>query len=460
MSVPMRGTGTERPVGAEKSGRPDGAKGSRHPACRGGQPREREELSSQAKPFSISKQVVVKAYQRVKANGGAAGVDAQGIEAFERDLKDNLYKIWNRMSSGTYFPPPVRSVGIPKKDGGERRLGIPTVADRVAQTVVKMYLEPAVEPYFHPNSYGYRPRKSAADALAMARQRCWRYDWAIDLDIRGFFDNLDHALVMRAVGRYTQCRWILLYVQRWLEAPMQLEDGTLVPRTKGTPQGGVVSPLLANMFLHLAFDDWMRQTHPDVLFERYADDIVAHCKTEEQAQQVLESITRRLERCRLAVHPEKTRIVYCKDDDRTGRHPNEGFGFLGYTVRPRRAKNRRGEFFVSFLPAVSNGAAKKMRQEMRRWRIPLRSDKAIDDLARMWNAVLRGWIGYFGRFYKSALYPTFRHFNELLTRWAMRKYKRLRRHRRRAEHWLGGVARREPRLFAHWHLLGVRPAAG
>jgi reverse transcriptase-like protein len=238
----MRGTGTERPVGAEKSGRPDGAKGSRHPACRGGQPREREELSSQAKPFSISKQVVVKAYQRVKANGGAAGVDAQGIEAFERDLKDNLYKIWNRMSSGTYFPPPVRSVGIPKKDGGERRLGIPTVADRVAQTVVKMYLEPAVEPYFHPNSYGYRPRKSAADALAMARQRCWRYDWAIDLDIRGFFDNLDHALVMRAVGRYTQCRWILLYVQRWLEAPMQLEDGTLVPRTKGTPQGGVVTP--------------------------------------------------------------------------------------------------------------------------------------------------------------------------------------------------------------------------
>jgi RNA-directed DNA polymerase len=188
--------------------------------------------------------------------------------------------------------------------------------------------------------------------------------------------------------------------------------------------------------------------------------LVAHCKTEEQAQQILESITRRLERCRLEVHPEKTRIVYCKDGDRTGRHPNEGFEFLGYTFRPRRAKNRRGEFFVSFLPAVSNGAAQKMRQEMRRWRIPLRSDKAIDDLARMWNAVLRGWIAYFGRFYKSALYPIFRHFNELLTRWAMRKYKRLRRHRRRAEHWLGGVARREPRLFAHWHLLGVRPAAG
>jgi RNA-directed DNA polymerase len=274
------------------------------------------------------------------------------------------------------------------------------------------------------------------------------------------FDNLDHALMMRAVRKYTQCRWILLYVQRWLEAPMQREDGTLAPRMKGTPQGGVVSPLLANMFLHLAFDDWMRQAHPPVSFERYADDIIAHCKTEEQAERILESITRRLEHCRLEVHPEKTRIVYCKDDDRKGRHLKEKFDFLGYTFRPRRSKNRWGKLFVSFTPAVSNDAAKKMRQEMRRGRIPLRSDKAIDDLARMWNAVWRGWIEYFGRFYRSALYPTFRHFNELLTRWAMRKYKRLRGHRRRAEHWLGGVAHREPRLFAHWHLLGVKPAAG
>ena len=433
--------------------------GSRHPACRDGQPREREEPSSQAKPFSIAKRVVVEAYKRVKANGGAAGVDGESIEAFERDLKNNLYKIWNRLSSGTYFPPPVRSVGIPKKDGGERRLGIPTVADRVAQTVVKMYLEGTVEPYFHRDSYGYRPGQSAAEALARTRHRCWRYGWVIDLDIRSVFDNLDHALTRRAVGKYTPCRWILLYVQRWLEAPLQREDGTLAPRTKGTPQGGVVSPLLANIFLHLAFDEWIRKTYPDVPFERYADAMVAHCKTEEQAHQVLASITRRLEHCRLEVHPEKTRIVYGKDDDRTGRHPHEQFDFLGYTFRPRRSKTRWGKLFVSFTPAVSNDAAKTMRQEMRRWRIPLRSDKALDD-ARMWNAVLRGWIGYYGRFYRSALYPTFRHFNELLTRWAMRKYKRLRRHRRRAEHWLGGVARREPRLFAHWHLLGVKPAAG
>jgi RNA-directed DNA polymerase len=415
---------------------------------------------NQAKPFSISKKIVWEAYERVKANQGAAGVDAESIEMFEQDVKNNLYRIWNRMSSGTYFPPPVRTVAIPKKDGGERRLGIPTVADRIAQTVAKLYLEPMVEPSFHPDSYGYRPRKSALDAVGTTRQRCWRYAWVIDLDIRGFFDNLDHDLVLRAVRKYTQCPWILLYLKRWLEAPAQLEDGTLVPRTKGTPQGGVVSPLVANIFLHLGFDDWMRRAHPGVPFERYADDIVAHCGTESQAQQVLESIRRRLAQCRLEVHPAKTRIVYCKDDDRPRGYPQERFDFLGYTFRPRRSKNRWGKFFINFTPAVSADAATKMRQAMRRWRLPLRSDKAIDDLARMWNPVIRGWIQYYGRFYRSALSSVFRHLNGLLVRWAMRKYKRFRRHRRRAEHWLGQVARREPRLFAHWHLLGLRPAVG
>jgi RNA-directed DNA polymerase len=415
---------------------------------------------SKAKPFDISKKVVWEAYQRVKANQGAAGVDSESLEEFESKLKDNLYKIWNRMSSGTYFPPPVRAVAIPKKDGGERMLGIPTVSDRIAQTVVRMYLEPKVEPQFHPDSYGYRPGKSAHDALATTRKRCWQHDWVIDLDIRGFFDNLDHELVLRAVRRYTDCRWILLYIERWLEAPMQLDDGTLVERDKGTPQGGVVSPLLANIFLHLAFDIWMAREHSGVPFERYADDVVAHCKTEEQAKRMLSSIEARLRKCKLEVHPSKTKIVYCKDADRRGQYPEEKFTFLGYTFRPRRSKNRWGKFFINFSPAVSNEAAKRMRQTMRRWRINLRSDKAIDDLARMWNPVLRGWIQYYGRFYKSALHAVFRHFNGLLVRWAMRKFKRLRRHRRRAEHWLGGIARREPRLFAHWYLLGLRPAAG
>ena len=456
----MQGTGTERPVVAMKPEKSGGAKGSRHSACTESQSRiVGEELSGQAKPFCIDKQAVWEAYKRVKANDGAAGVDSQSLEGFERNLKPNLYKIWNRMSSGTYFPPPVRSVAIPKKDGGERRLGIPTVADRIAQTVAKLYLEPMVEKYFHPDSYGYRPGKSAIDALKATRQRCWRYNWVIDLDIRGFFDNLNHALVMRAVGKYTNCRWLLLYIRRWLTAPVQMEDGTLVERTKGTPQGGVVSPLLANIFLHLAFDDWMRKEHPDVPFERYADDVVAYCKTEVQAQQVLEGIQDRLGRCRLEVHPVKTRIVYCKDDDRRERYPNEKFTFLGYTFRPRRSKNWKGKFFINFTPAICNEAARDIRQEMRHWHIPLRSDKTIDDLAHMWNPVLRGWIQYYGQFYKSALHPVFRHFNDLLARWAMRKYKRLQRHHLRAEHLLGAIARREPRLFAHWYLLGLRPAA-
>lgn len=460
MKVPKRGTGAERPVVAEKSGKPDGAKGSRHPARNAGQPHMREEPANQAKPFRISKRAVWEAYKRVKANKGAAGIDSESVEVFERDLKNNLYKLWNRMSSGTYFPSPVRTVAIPKKDGGERRLGIPTVSDRIAQTVVKLYLEPMVEPQFHPDSYGYRPRKSAIDAVGAARQRCWRYDWVVDLDIRGFFDNLDHALVMRAVGKYTRCRWLLLYVERWLKAPAQLEDGTLVSRSKGTPQGGVISPLLANIFLHLAFDTWMQQMHPGVPFERYADDVVVHCRTEEHACSIRRSIEARLELCKLEAHPGKTKIVYCKDGDRRGSYPEQKFDFLGFTFRPRRSKNRWGKFFINFTPAVSSRAAKEMRRRMRRWRLHLRSDKSIDDLARMWNPVLRGWIQYYSRFYKSALNPVFRHLDRTLVRWAMRKYKRLKRHRRRAEYWLGGVARREPRMFAHWQLLGIKPAVG
>ena len=415
---------------------------------------------SQAKPFTISKQLVWEAYKRVKANQGAAGVDAESVEQFERKLKDNLFKIWNRMSSGTYFPPPVRTVAIPKKDGGERMLGIPTVADRIAQTVVAMCLEPLVEPHFHPDSYGYRPKKSALQAVGVARERCWRFDWVIDLDIRGFFDNLDHALIMRAVGKYTACRWVLLHIERWLTAPAQLNDGTLQARAKGTPQGGVISPLLANIFLHLAFDDWMRRAHPAVPFERSADDVIAHCVSQEQAQAVKRSIEARLKLCKLELHPQKSKIVYCKDDDRRGAYPNEKFDFLGYTFRARRSKNRWGKCFINFSPAVSNQAATKMRQAMRRWRLHLRSDKALDDLAQMWNPVLRGWINYYGKFYKSALHPVFYHLNRTLTRWAMRKFKRLRRHQRRAEYWLGRVARREPRMFAHWDLLGLKPTAG
>jgi len=418
-----------------------------------------EEPLSKAKPYSISKRVVWEAYLRVKANGGAAGVDEESIVDFERELKNNLYKIWNRMSSGSYFPPPVRTVEIPKSSGGMRKLGIPTVSDRIAQMVAKMYLEPRLEPYFHPDSYGYRPGKSAVQAVGKARERCWRNDWVIDLDIKGFFDNIDHQLLMKALRRHVRGKWMLLYVERWLKAPAQLEDGALVERDKGTPQGGVVSPLMSNLFLHYVFDEWMRRNYPSIPFERYADDGIVHCRSEKQAQWMKKVIERRFAQCKLELHPEKTKIVYCKDDDRRGKYPIEKFDFLGYTFRARRSKNRQGKHFINFSPAVSNEATKAMRQTIRSWHLHLRSDKALDDISRMLNPILRGWINYYSHYYKSALYPTFRTLDRILVKWAMRKYKKLKGHNRRATHWLGRIAYQQPELFAHWKM-GLRPAAG
>ena len=409
-----------------------------------------------AKPFDIPKRDVWEAYKRVRANHGAAGVDGQSIAEFEADLSNNLYKLWNRLSSGSYFPPPVRRVDIPKEGGRTRPLGIPTVGDRIAQMVVKRYLEPLVEAHFHEDSYGYRPGKSALDAVGVARQRCWRYAWVLDLDIKSFFEEIDRGLLMRAVRKHTQCPWVLLYIERWLRAPVQMADGSLIGRDRGTPQGGVVSPLLANLFLHYAFDMWMRRTCPDIPFERYADDAICHCRSEAQARALRASLERRFAECGLMLHPAKTKIVYCKDDDRRGNYPDQKFDFLGYTFRPRLSRRRRGTFGVSFSPAVSDKALKAIRQTVRGWTLHERSDKSLDDLARMFNAHLRGWINYYGRYYKSALYPTLRHIDLILARWAHRKFKSLRRHRRRTRHWLDRLARRQPGLFAHWRLLQGR----
>jgi RNA-directed DNA polymerase len=413
---------------------------------------------NEAKPYCISKHQVVEAYRRVKANRGAAGVDAQTIEEFEKKLKNNLYKVWNRMSSGSYFPPPVRTVAIPKSGGGERKLGIPTVADRIAQMVVKMNLEPEVEPLFHKDSYGYRPGKSAHDAVGQARQRCWRYDWVLDLDIKGFFDNIPHDLMLKAVRKHARQEWVILYIERWLTAPAQDEEGALTPRNKGTPQGGVISPLLANLFLHYALDDWMRRNHPTVPFERYADDAIVHCHSRAQAEELRQAIAQRLAECGLELNAQKTKIVYCKDEDRTGSSEHEKFDFLGYTFQARRARNRYGKYFINFLPAISDKAGRAIREEMRSWKLHLRSDKSIEDLSRMFNPIVRGWVQYYGRFYRSMLYPVFRQLDRSLAKWADRKYKKLTRHRRRATHWITRISRRESRLFAHWQI-GVRRMA-
>jgi RNA-directed DNA polymerase len=403
------------------------------------------------RPFTISKELVMRAFKEVKANAGAAGVDGQSIEDFEKNLKDNLYKIWNRMSSGSYFPPPVKAVAIPKKSGGERILGVPTVADRVAQTVVKMTFEPIVEPLFRQDSYGYRPKKSALDAVGVTRERCWKQDWVLEFDIKGLFDNINHELLMRAVNKHTQCKWVVLYIERWLKAPLQLVDGTIVERQRGTPQGGVVSPVLSNLFLHYVFDVWMGRSFPGVLWCRYADDGLVHCKTEQEAQAIKAKLMVRFAECGLEMHPTKTKIVYCKDGSRKGKYPNTKFDFLGYTFCRRPAKNRkRNTMFSNFSPAVSKSALNAMRAETRRRDIRNRTDLSLVEISQVYNPILRGWLQYYGRYYPSALYPMLRHFNLSLVAWAMRKYKRLKGRKTRAAIFLEKIVEREPQLFVHW----------
>jgi RNA-directed DNA polymerase len=413
--------------------------------------------ASQVKPFEIPKSMVWEAYRRVAANKGAPGVDGQALEEFETDLRNNLYKIWNRMSSGSYFPPPVRAVEIPKPHGGGvRLLGVPTIADRVAQTVVAMYLDERAEPRFHPDSYGYRPRKSALDAVGVCRRRCWKYDWIVDLDVQKFFDTVPWDLVVKAVEAVTDCRWVLLYVKRWLAAPLQYPDGTLVERDKGTPQGSAVSPVLANLFMHFAFDAWMARSYPGCPFERYADDAVVHCMSRRQAEAVLAAIAARMSEVGLRLHPDKSRVVYCKDDKRRGEHEHISLTFLGFTFRPRKATNSKdGSHFTSFLPAMSTEALKAKSAELRTMRIHRRTNLSLDDLARWLNPIVAGWMNYYGRYYRTAMDPLLRRVNTYLMRWAGKKYRRRLRARRRFWRWWTGLLDRQPGLFVHWKWVRV-----
>jgi len=404
-------------------------------------------LKASVKPFDISKQEVWDAWVEVRGNKGSSGVDGVSIEAFETDLKNNLYKVWNRMSSGTYFPPDVKAVPIPKSGGGTRVLGVPTVADRVAQTVVAGHLTARVEQVFHPDSYGYRPGKSALEAVQFCRRRCWRFDWVIEFDIRKFFDTVSWDKVVAAVEAHTDARWVVLYVKRWLAAGLRLPDGSTTERAEGTPQGSAVSPVLANLFLHYAFDTWMVREYPGCPFERFADDAVIHCRTLAAAERVLAALRSRMAEVGLELNPDKTRIVYCKDNNRRGEFPIVEFTFLGFTFRPRGAKDKNGVTFTAFLPAISKQALKKLSTTVRSWRLHLRTSRKSADLARMINPVVRGWMNYYGCFYRSALYPLLDRINTYLLRWIQKKY---RVGMKQALRRLADGHTRRPTYFAHW----------
>ena len=418
-----------------------------------------DELKASGKPFGISKQEVWDAWLKVKGNKGAPGIDGVSLAEFEKDLKDNLYKVWNRMSSGAYFPPPVMAVEIPKPHGGGTRvLGVPCVADRIAQTVAAARLEQAAEPVFCPGSYGYRPQRGALDAVAACRERCWKYSWVVDLDIREFFDSVPWDLIVKAVEKHTDhdTRWIVLYVKRWLAAPLQHPDGTLQERDRGTPQGSAISPVLANLFMHYAFDLWLAREFPLADFERYADDAIVHCVSESQARKVLAALHERMAGVGLELHPGKTRIVYCKDSNRHGSAEHTSFTFLGFTFRPRRARREDGVQFTSFLPAISKDALKKISAEVRSWRLHRWVSSDGREIANLINPKIRGWMAYYGAFYRSALYPLLRRINTYLMRWVMSKYRKWRTWKKATRALIDAAATR-PRYFAHW--AWVKPAA-
>jgi group II intron reverse transcriptase/maturase len=416
-----------------------------------GQPQGGRSPECQAKPFDITKRQVYQAYKRVKANRGAAGADRQSLKDFDKNLSGNLYKLWNRMASGSYHPPPVRRVEIPKANGAVRALGIPTVSDRIAQMVVKEAIEPDIDRDFHPDSYGYRPGKSAHQAVAKAKKRCWRHPWVLDMDIRAFFDTIDHDLLMRAINKHVKQKWQRLYIERWLKVPVQYPDGRLEGREKGTPQGGVISPLLANLFLHYACDLWLKVHRPAIKFERYADDSICHCSSEADARSLKQELSDRFNACGLSLHPDKTKIVYCKSSYFKQEYPEISFDFLGFTFRPRLTRSRFGNMMVGFTPAISKKSAKRIRQAINSWGLQRKQAVDLVVLSKAVRSSVQGWINYFGKFGIFELRRVLFHLDEHIIRWAQRKYKRLFR-RKRAVHWLRSVRKAYPTQFAHWRL--------
>ena len=409
-------------------------------------------LWNETKSIPVSKEQVWLAYKKVKANQGSAGVDQISMEEFDAQRSKQLYKLWNRLASGSYFPPPVKEVEIPKKDGKVRKLGIPTIADRVAQMVVKEYLEARFEKIFSPNSYGYRPEKSAHQALEKVRQNCRKTDWVIDLDIKGFFDNIDHERLMLAVQKHVPEKWCLLYIQRWLTMPVQTKSGELIQKQgKGTPQGGVISPLLANLFLHYAMDKWLEQNHPKVEYVRYADDAILHCRTKTEAEQTLAALDERMKACGLELHPEKTKQVYCRDYRRQDTYETVKFDFLGYSFQPRSTKSKQtGKLFLGFDCAISISSKKRIADKLEDLKIDRLNFKSIVGVALYLEPFIRGWINYYGKYRITELKPVFLLLRQRLVWWARKRYKRYKTNMVKAYRWLDRVQKQFPNLFYQW----------
>lgn len=411
-------------------------------------------FETQTRTVPITKAMVKAAYRKVKANHGAAGVDKESLDEYQADLLNNLYVLWNRLSSGSYFPKPLRSASIPKTNGKQRVLGIPAVSDRIAQQVVKDYLEPRLEAAFSKHSYGYRPLKSAHQAIEAVQENVRQYAWVIDMDIKSYFDEVDHELLLKAIDRHVEEKWVKMYIVRWLEAPSQQADGTLKPKAgKGTPQGGVISPLLANLFLHYVLDKWIEKHHPEVSFVRYADDVIVHCRTEEEAKKLLSDIRQRLSECKLSLNEAKTKLVYCKNYRRTKKTSfGKKFDFLGFTFKPRTYKSKReGSYlFLGYGCAISQSAQTRIVQGWANQKWHRRSELKIQEIAEMVNVQMRGIIRYYGKFWLSELQRLMRHFEFRLVKWVLNKYKRFKNSQTKAYKWLKQLKRSYPTMFYYW----------
>ena len=418
-------------------------------------------LFEETKSYPITKQQVWEAFKLVRSKRGAAGVDGITIQEVAENPKKYLYPVWNRLASGSYFPPAVKQVEIPKGDGGVRKLGIPTVKDRVAQMVITRELETIVDQQFSNSSFGYRPHKNAHQAVEQAKRNCWQYSHVIDMDIKGFFDNIDHGLMIKALRHFTNKKHIITYVKRWLKAPIQLKDGTIIQNLeKGTPQGGVISPLLANIFLHFAFDKWLGHNFPNCPFERYADDIIVHAHNESEAELVLKSVKERMQQCKLELHPEKTKIVFCPSFKRRKRKHTElqQFDFLGFTFRPRKVVTRTGKVMTGFTPSISRKSMKRIVSKWSSLNIHRWTSRGIEDLSKLLSSMVRGWIQYYGTICKQGMNTLFVRINNRLVKWVYSKYKRFKRHKSffLARKWLRNVAHRHSYLFPHWEY-GFKP---